>query len=155
MLGINAFPGSVHRGWCPPQKAAGFRLSILSECYSAVVVAVAVVLVVQVAVDQVVDMIAVGNGFVTAIGTVNMAGIVTGTLVTVAAISGIVSVYIQSVLIDMVAVQVMQVTIVQVVNMIAMLDSGVTAIGAVCVIVIIVGIARHGCQPPRFYRTLQ
>ena len=105
------------------------------------VVAVAVVLVVQVTIYQVVNVVAVGYSFVAAARTVNVAGIVTGAFVAVGASSGIGVVNFKSVLVNVVAVYVMHVAVMQVIHVIAVLYGSVAAVGAVLVVVIFVGIA--------------
>lgn len=102
------------------------------------VVAVAVVLVVQVAVNQVIDVVPVRNRFVTAAGAVNVVAGVGFASVTLGAIGGIGAGNFKSVLVYVVTVDVVHVTVVKVVNVIAVLDGGVTAIRTVGVFVIIV-----------------
>ena len=105
--------------------------------HRAVVVAVAVVDVVQAAVDQVVHVVAVRHGFVAAAFAVNMAG--TG-LHGVAAV-GVGGVYIEAVFVVVAVVFVVQVAVVDVVDVVAVFDGGVAAAFAVDVLVVGMGMA--------------
>lgn len=90
----------------------------------------------QVTINQVIDVITVRNRFVTATGTVNVTGIVAGTLVGGSASVRIRVGHFQHVLFDLsVFADMVQMTIVQIVDVVAVLDAGVFAIGAVLVIV--------------------
>jgi hypothetical protein len=101
-----------------------------------VVVAVPVVRVVEMPTNEIVDVIAVGNLLVTAIGAVNVRGFVSAAGVLGSAISGVGRADFENVLVDVVTVRVMQMRVVQVVEMIAMLDRRVPASGAVLVRVV-------------------
>lgn len=105
------------------------------------VVAVVAVLVVQTTVDDVVGMVAVRYGFVTAAGAVNMAGAIVNGMAAV----GIGFIHVQTVLVVMAVVLVMQMAVVQIVNMTAVFDGGVAAAFTVYMFVIGVGFAiAHG-----------
>lgn len=109
------------------------------------VVAVAAVGVVQVAFDQVVHVVAVGHRGVAAAGAVAVVGVVAGAQVLGRAFGGVLRVDRQLVFVDVVAVGVVQVAVVQVVHVAVVLDRGVTAVGAVFVLVGLVGVvAAHG-----------
>jgi hypothetical protein len=99
----------------------------------AVVVAVVAVRVVQVAVDEVVDVVAVGDRFVAAAGAVHVAGLVAAAArgAGVQPSGFLVGVTSRLVLVDVVTVRVMQVAVVQVVDVVAVPDRGVAAVGAV------------------------
>jgi hypothetical protein len=100
------------------------------------VVAVPVVRMVQVPTNEIVDVIAVGNLLVTAIGAVNVRSFVPAAGVLRSAISGIGRADLEDVLVDVVTVRVMQMRVVQVVEMVSMLDCRVPASGAVLVRVV-------------------
>lgn len=106
------------------------------------IVAMAIVRMMQVAIDQVVDMIAVGNRGVTAIRSVHVTARVTTAEVPASAIRGIRGVHLQNVLFDnAIARGVVQVTVVQEINMVAMLNPGMAAFWTVDVVM--VGVFRH------------
>lgn len=103
-----------------------------------------VVRVVQVAVDQVVDMVAMRHGLVAATGAVNMvgsmaaAGVARRTERRIRRIAG------DHMLVDVVAVDVVQVAIMQIVDVAIVPDRRVTAAGAVDVRVVGMRGAFHG-----------
>lgn len=101
------------------------------------IIAVIAVGVVQVTVDQVVDVVAVGNRFVSTIRAVNVVRIVTPTIVTGGTIVGVGRGHFQRVLFDLaVTTNMVQMSIVQVIDVVSMLDARVLAIGTVLVIVV-------------------
>lgn len=114
------------------------------------VIAVVAVGVVQVAIDQIVDMVTVGHGFVTAARTVNVAW-----LVAVANVCGgtggwVGGAHSDDVLVHMVTVGVVQMAVVQIVYMAIVTHSGVAAAWTVLVGVVGVGLASaitHGDTP--------
>jgi hypothetical protein len=87
-----------------------------------VVVAVAVVRVVEVALDQVVDVIAVRHAGVSAAGAVNVVGGVAGAAVVRRALRRVGRVDGDRVLVDVIAVDVVQVSIVEIVDVAGVLD---------------------------------
>ncbi|OJU27739.1 MAG: hypothetical protein BGN89_09950 [Alphaproteobacteria bacterium 64-6] len=95
------------------------------------VVAVITVRMVQVAFDEVVNMITMRHGFVSAAGPMHMIRCVPGAAMVRRAPVGILVRDFDHVLIDVVAVHVMKMPVVQVVHVIAVVDGGVTALGAV------------------------
>lgn len=102
-----------------------------------VVVAVVAVGVVQVAVDQVVDVVAVRDRLVTAAGAVHMVSIVAVAVVLGCATGRIGIIHFQFVLHDgAIGLLVMQMAVVQVIHMVPVFNRGVSAIGAVFVVVI-------------------
>jgi hypothetical protein len=103
------------------------------------VVAVAVVRVMQVSIDQVVDMVAMRHRLVPAVLPVPMIGRMGVAIVLVAAI-GIAVVDSDAVLVDVVLVRMMQVAIVQVVDVVAVTHGQVAAVRTVTVHV--VGVVR-------------
>jgi hypothetical protein len=103
-----------------------------------VIVAVALVRVVEVAVDEEVDMVAVRNHLVPAPGTVLVGRVVAGAVVIGGAIGGVHTANLNRVLVDMVAVGVVQVAVVQVVDVARVHDGGVSALRPVSVVVTLV-----------------
>lgn len=98
--------------------------------------------VMQVAVDEVINMIPVRDGGMTAAGAMNMAG-----LVACAAVSGRAGIRVgrcngNDMLINMVAMGMMQMAVMQIIDMIAVTNSDVTTAGAVFMLV--VGVVRQG-----------
>lgn len=108
------------------------------------IVAVAVVRVVQVTVDEVVDVIAVWHRLVTTICTMHVIGGVRAAGVGRSARGGVGGVDRDGALIDVAVVLVMQMSVMQIVDMIAVLDGGVTAGRTVDVIVLGMGVVAHG-----------
>jgi len=108
-----------------------------------VIVAVAVVGVVEVAVDEVAGVVAVGDGFVAAAGAVDVVGVVTRASMAAGAGIRVGLGDFDDVFIDVIAVGVMEMTIMKVVGVVAMLDGGVAAVGAVGVVMVFVNIAGH------------
>jgi len=98
---------------------------------------------VEVAIDEIIDMIAVGNGLVPAIGTVDMAIVVGSLVVMIPATSRVGVCHRYDMLFDFtVAFLMMEVPIMKVIDMVAMPNSGVPAVSSVLVIMIGVGFAR-------------
>jgi hypothetical protein len=121
--------------------------SLLHDVNFAVIVAMAAVRVMQVAVDEVVDVIAVRHRGMPATRAVYVTGFVARAGVSRRAGGRILGVDRQYVLFDLAAGdRVMQVAVVQVVDVIAVLDRGVSAVLAVLVIVMFVRFTglRHG-----------
>jgi hypothetical protein len=117
-----------------------------------VVVAVVAVRVVQVAVDEIVDVIPMRHRLMTATGAVLMPRFVPLAAMLGRAAIRVFRSHVDDVLVDVVAVHMVQVPVVQVVNMIAMTYRRVAAVGAVLVRVI--GMMwflarRHGGLPAR------
>ncbi|MCI0915157.1 hypothetical protein [Pseudomonas putida] len=100
------------------------------------VVAVIAVRVVEVAIDQVIDMITMGDRLMPAARAVGMVGSMAATLVAGGATVGILAVGFQCVFIDMVAMYVMQVPVVQVIDMPIVLDCSVAAAGFVLMVMV-------------------
>lgn len=102
---------------------------------------------VQVAIDQVVDVVAMRNRLVTTSRAVLVARLMSGALVIGRAAIGVRSGDLDLVLVNVVGVHVMEMAVMQIIDVIAMLDSRVTAAGAVLVRVVGVvwlGTRRHG-----------
>jgi hypothetical protein len=92
--------------------------------------------VVQMALDAVIDVVAVRNRLMTATGAVDMARLVTAAAVIGRAAVGIFGGDPDHMLVDMVLMRMVQMTVVQVVDMVAVADGGVPAIGPVPVRVV-------------------
>jgi hypothetical protein len=99
----------------------------------AVIVAMTAMRMMQVAIDQVVDMVAMRHGGVAAAGTVLVALLMTAAVVVRRAGIRIGSAHLDHVLVDMVFVRVMQVAVVKIVHVIAVPDSCVAAARTVLV----------------------
>ncbi len=115
--------------------------------YGAVVVAVAAVGVVEVAVHEVVHVVAVRHGFVSASGAVLVVRIVGAAGVIGRAVSRVRAADRQEVLVHVVGVGMMEVAVVQVVGVAVMAHGQVTAAFPVNVLVAVVTIAGHGLPP--------
>ena len=102
------------------------------------VIAVVAVGVMQAAIDDVVDVIAVGYGFVAATGTVDMAGLMAFAGLAGGAAVGVGLVDGQGVLVNVVTVWVVQVAVMHIVHVIAVADGRVAAAGAMGVIMVFV-----------------
>lgn len=112
------------------------------------IVAVTVVRVVQVAVDEVVDVIAVRDRFVPAAGPVDVRAVVARALVLRGALDRVGLADGQAVLVDVLAVRMMQMPVVQEVDVTVVLDGGVATVGPVGVIVSFVDLTiGHGVGP--------
>lgn len=103
-----------------------------------VVVAMATVRVVQVAVDEIVHVVAVRHRRMPAAGTVHVAGVVPATAVLRGASRWIPVRHLHAMLVHVVPVRVMQVPVMQVVDMVAMADSHMAAAGAVHMVMVVV-----------------
>lgn len=109
------------------------------------VVAVAPVRVVEVIADQIVDVIAVGNGLMAAAGAVDVAGFVALADVLRRAGIRVLGGNFQRALVDVIAVHGVQAAVVQVVHVASVADGGVTAAFAVDVRVLRMDpVLRHG-----------
>ncbi len=106
-----------------------------------VVVAVVAVRMVQVAVDEVIDVVAIRDGFVAAAGAVNVLLVVAAAGMLGRARGRVAGVDREGVVVDMVAVHVVQVAVVQVVGVALVLHGGVAAARAMLVAVVVVFLA--------------
>ena len=109
-----------------------------------VVIAVAAVGVVEMTVDEVVDMIAMGDGFVAAVGSVNVIGAMAGAVVTGSTIVGVIFGYCKGVFVVVITVMAMEVTVVKEVDVAVVENGGVSAAWPVDVDVIGVGMNAMG-----------
>jgi hypothetical protein len=90
----------------------------------------ALVRVVEVALDEIIDMIAVGNGFMATIRAVDVPLGMSGALMSRRAVLRIGLGHRYGMLVKMVIVRAMQVAVVQITDMVVMDDSGMTAFGS-------------------------
>ena len=104
------------------------------------VVAVVTVRMVQMAIDEVIDVVAMRHGFVAAAGAVDVSGFVAAAVVVGRAGVRVGGADGDAVFIDVVAVRVVQVAVVQVINVAFVFDGGVAAVRAV--LVRVVGVLR-------------
>ncbi len=116
----------------------------------AVVVAMTVVGVVQMAVDEVVHMVAVRNGFVAAVRAVGMVGPMAFARVPLGAIDGVGGAHVKDVLIDVVVMHRVEMTVVKIIDMVVVADCSVAAGFVVLVGVVFVdlvsGVRHGGCS---------
>lgn len=124
-----------------PVRAA--RDSTGHDLDRAVVVAVTIVGMVEVAVDQVADVVSVRHGLVATAGAVNMVGVVAAAGVAAGAAVRVRLAHLDHVLVHVVVVGMVQVTVVQIVDVTVVLDGGVAAVGAVNVVVVLVLVTAH------------
>ena len=106
-------------------------------------VAVIAVRVVEVAIDQIIDMVAMRHRLVAAVGSVHVGAVVPVAVVFGSATLGRLRVHSDDMLIDVVAMKMMQMPIVQVIHVAVVFDCGVTAVRAVGVIVVRVLFTAH------------
>ncbi len=116
------------------------------------VIAVVTVRVVQMAIDQVINMIAMWHGLMAAAWAVHMTGGVAGALMAWRAALGVVSVDRQAVLIDMIVMHMVQVAIVQVINVTIVLNRRMAA--SSLVLMAMVGVLRASTHVQRLFRLL-
>ena len=107
--------------------------------------------VVQVAIDEVVDVIAVRYCLVAATRAVHVIRLVTAAVVRPTTLRIRIA-YRDSMLVVVILVGAMQVAVVQVADVIAVLNGGVTAIGSVLMVVVSVLLAAHESAPVRMLR---
>ncbi len=93
-------------------------------------------------------MVPVGNRFVTAAGAVDMSRFVACQGMSGRANIGILVIDLEAMLVDVISVRIMEMPIMQVVNVALMLDRGVTATGAMGVVVTFVNVAFRHFGPP-------
>lgn len=108
-----------------------FQAALLHNFDGSVVVAVIAVGMMQLALDQIIDMIAVRDRFMTTAGSMNMLCLMARMAERRRAAIWVLGVHLDRVLFDDVALLMVQMTVVKVVNVIAVLDRGVAAAGFV------------------------
>ncbi len=109
----------------------------------AVIVAVFAVRMMEMSIDHVVNMISVGHGFVSAVGTMGVGGFVTLTGVIRGAVRGVAAIDFQRMFVHVTIMRVVKVPGMKVVDVVAMLDGRVSTIGAVGVLVVLVFVTTH------------
>ena len=119
--------------------AGSMRGSALEDSDAAVIVAVAVMGMVQMPSHEIVDVIAMRNPLMPAPGAVLMRAPMLAAIVLRRTASRMLAVDLDHMLVDVIAVGVVQMTVVQIVDVIMMLDRGVTAVGPMFVGVTSVG----------------
>lgn len=116
-----------------------------------VVVAMVTVRVMQVSIDEIIDVVAVRDCFVSTARAVHVARLMAGTAVLRRTAIGVAVGYLDDVLVHVIAMGMVQVSIVQVIDVVAVADGGVSAAGAVLVVVmgmLRIGASGHGRRPP-------
>ena len=112
------------------------------------IVAMIAVRVMQVAVDQIVDMVTVRDGFMAAAGPVLVTLRMAAASMLRRARVGILGADIEDVFVEVVAVRVMQVTVVEIIHVVAVLHGDVSAARPVSVRVVVVNLViGHDCSP--------
>ena len=96
----------------------------------AVIVAVIAVRVVQVAVDEVVDMVTMRNRLVAAAGAMRVRRVMAGAVVGRGALVGVLVRHLDHVFVHVITVGVVQVAVMQIVHMVAVVHAGVLALRA-------------------------
>ncbi len=94
--------------------------------------------VVKMAIHQIVDVVAVGNGLMAAVRTMLVRRIVSVALVPVGAIVWVCGVHFEFMLIDVTVVKRMQMAVMQVIGMVVVDDRGVAAVFAVLMRMVLV-----------------
>ncbi len=128
----------------PPLFAS---LGLAHDRNVSMVVAVVAVRVMEMAVHQVVDVIAMWDSLVTAVDAMRVGRVVAVAIVPVRAIDRVGSTHLEPVLIYMTLMRRVQVAVVQVVRVVVVLDCGVAAVCAVFVGMVLMDnmFVRHGC----------
>ena len=108
------------------------------------VVAVIAIGKMQMAVDEIVNVIAMRDRLVAAVGAMDMGSIVAAAVMALGAAGGVRLAYFHHMLIDMAFMRAMQVAVVEVVDVVVMLDCGMTAVGAMLVRMVLVDFVIDG-----------
>jgi len=138
----------IVRGVAPHFRLAdgprALRRILLGQFDRAVIVAVVAMRVMQVAVHEIINVVAMGNGFMPAAGAMLVVGVVTAALMFGRALLRILAADVNDVLVHMVLVRMMEVAIVEIIDMAVVHDRRVSASGAVDMIVVRVLFADAG-----------
>jgi hypothetical protein len=118
------------------RRSCGTKISISNDLYRTVIIAVIAVRMVQMTGDEIIDMIAVWNGFVTAAGSMNVSSIMSGAAMVGRASIRILAAHVNRMFVHVVAVRMMKVAIVDIIQMVAVADGNVAAVRSMHVIVI-------------------
>lgn len=124
------------------QQKRGTSLFFLNDFNGPVVIAVVAVLVVQASIDNIIYVVAMRDSFM----TTAFAMCVFATIKSVVADIGVLVIDLKTVFVIMPVVWVVQMPVMQVVYVVAMAYGGMTAVFAVRVFVVWVGIAAHDCS---------
>jgi hypothetical protein len=133
-----------------PRREDGFPflrgLVISGDAECPVMIAMTVVLMVKVTVDEIVDVTAMRNGGMTAAGTMAMSGVMGAADVPIRARAGVRSTHRDGVFVDVAVMVVMQMPVVEIVDVIVVADREVSTVVSVNVTVILVRTMRgsHG-----------
>jgi hypothetical protein len=125
----------------------GWFLRLLHDGDVTVVIAVAAVGVMQVPVDEVVDVVAMGHSLVPAIGAMNVGRIVRGAGVSGGAGVRVLGGHVEVMFVVVVVVMVVHVAVMQIVGMVAVENGGVSASGPVNMDVVTFGVNLVGHKP--------
>lgn len=100
------------------------------------VVAMVAMRMVQMAVDEIIDVIAMWHGLMTATGSMDMRGIMTSATMFRGAVRRVFLTYLDNMLVDMTIMRMVKMTVMQIINMVAVANSNVSATGFVLVIMV-------------------
>ena len=127
-----------------PQSSGG--LVILGDAKCPVMIAMTVVLMVKVTVDEIVDVTAMRNGGMTAAGTMAMSGVMGAADVPMRARAGVRPTHRDGVFVDVAVMVVVQMPVVEIVDVIVVADREVSTVVSVNVAVMLVRTmwSRHG-----------
>lgn len=126
------------------EAAAVAGVGSLGDADRAMVIAVSVVGMMQVTVDEIIHVIAVRYGFVTAAFAMHVGCIVAATSVAAGASSRVCGVDGERMFVEVAVVGVVQMAVVDVVDVAVVQDGGMPAAGAVDMGMIVVDVVRHG-----------
>jgi hypothetical protein len=125
-----------------------FSASCLGELQDSMIITMRAMSEMQVARDEVIDMVTVRHGLMTAIGAVSMPGLMPIAAMVRCAVSGVGSRDVEPMFIDMIAMDVVQVPVVQIILMIPVANGLMAAVGAMLVTVpIMYGVIAHDRTP--------
>jgi len=126
------------------------EIRLSAKLYRAVVVAMITMGMMKVAIDQVIDVVAVRYGLVPASRTVNVARIMAAAIVVGRTLIRVFRADFERVFVHMIAMRMVQMSIMQVIDMVAMPDGGMSAVGAMLMVVMgVMGFVAgaHACAP--------
>lgn len=109
------------------------------------VIAMSIVGIMQVAINEIARVVTMGNCFMATARSMNMVSIMTRAVMAFSTCVWVQSSHFNYMLIDMIPVGVVQMPIVEVVDVVAMLDSGVTTVWTMGMIVILMNCTNHLC----------
>lgn len=121
----------------------------LNELYRTVVVAVTVMLMMEMAIHQIVNVVTVRNHRMTAVWTMHVINCMTIAHMTRRAVRWVDVIYLESMFVNMVTVNMMQVAIMQIVYVVTMFDRLVPTVFTMLMIVIFVNLAFAHLDLPR------